>query len=183
MYSQNVEAVEIAICTSHVFSLGKTAYGALSEWFKSDGNEGSYIDNAIETSACNPSCCTTHCHKCNTVNDIINSEKTNLIHNYRKPKIKRQDHNNDVRTYSHDCSNHNIAYYSSATGKICYLSYTMIIVVSNLMLLILLPRQRRQFSNTLAIQNELRNVFLTIGVPQKVPVAQSKLCGGELVER
>ncbi|XP_066922282.1 uncharacterized protein [Clytia hemisphaerica] len=96
---------------------GQTAYGALTDWYLTDGAEGSYIDDIIESPTCNPSCCTQHCHKCKSLNDILHGTKnghTNLVYRHRKRK-KETDTKNEVER-NHDNQNNyqRFVYYSKS---------------------------------------------------------------------
>ena len=67
--------------------LGNTAYSSLSEWFRSDGARGSYVDVTREHPSCNPSCCSIYCLKCFEVHNTLQKDTigdANTITNRRK---------------------------------------------------------------------------------------------------
>ena len=87
--------------------VGKTAYGALTEWFNSKGRTITYLDDLTVEPSCNPSCCTVNCYKCQPFIHQQN-DSNNFIKEYKK-----NNYNNNNNNYK----NRPIVYYSSSTIK------------------------------------------------------------------
>ena len=99
-----------------LFRTGQTAYGALTEWYQSDGAEGSYIDDIVRSPTCNPSCCSKHCHKCRNLNEISeDSTRINLVHLHRNKNEKIIENNRveEIQGQKNKNDRQRIVYYSS----------------------------------------------------------------------
>lgn len=94
---------------------GQSAYGALAEWYESDGRKGSYIDQAEDDPSCNPSCCSIHCYKCRPF------EMSKPTVSKIKTKERKKHKNNPI------------VYYSSASTNFTSISYTLTCLIFSML--------------------------------------------------
>jgi len=74
---------------THRYSIkGQTAYGALSEWFTTNGKRGTYIEKPSQVPSCNPTCCSSLCHKCMLEKKVSSTPRGNPKIVAVKPKIQ-----------------------------------------------------------------------------------------------
>lgn len=74
---------------THRYSIkGQTAYGALSEWFTTNGKRGTYIEKPSQVPSCNPTCCSSLCHKCMLEKKVSSTPRGNPKVVVVKPKIQ-----------------------------------------------------------------------------------------------
>ena len=68
---------------------GQTAYGALSEWFTSNGKRGTYIEKPSQVPSCNPTCCSSLCHKCMLEKKVNTTPRSNPKVVVIKPPVRK----------------------------------------------------------------------------------------------
>ena len=125
-------ALWLPLLTSGDVIIGKSAYGALSEWYYTDGKKGSYIDDPGDYRSCSSGCCSAKCVKCKarTTKSKQKDSKENNKHNLNSLSYKNNDQEpkNSVEVISQQ---ENIYIYHSISNKIeqnwlCYI-YTIIL--------------------------------------------------------